>query len=345
MYSFETFFVVYCVSLILFFSMLPKRKNIIESQKKRIINTVLSKIYCKYSKFHFPIMSKFPLLNFAFPDNSVEYYIMSMEKNKTIRIRGIIPNDKIKYFSITFYDTVGNIIYSRNDSNLPKYYNLKVNSYQDVCMIIRFYKKKQYQHDNFSKHLPDVLPKRTMLPKKKIIQNSRYVQKLLLQHIETNPLPIEIDTKGIHFFMLPSKESIHSMYVNKDAVYLVALPYTMMGKITLSKINLECSFIGFMCSNYKTSQTDSSFSISRERKIHVWFCQKKNIALLEKFGYRKNHDALITWKNQNQYPILIYREVNVHKSRLKSIRNKKTHYRKEKLLPIMGDYYPMIEYF
>ena len=95
MYSFESFFVVYCLSLILFFSMLPKRKNIIESQKKRIISTVLSKIYRKYSKFHFPIMSKFPLLNFAFPDNSVEYYVMSMRKNKTIRKPNLLDFAKI----------------------------------------------------------------------------------------------------------------------------------------------------------------------------------------------------------------------------------------------------------
>ena len=30
---------------------------------------------------------------------------------------------------------------------------------------------------------------------------------------------------------------------------------------------------------------------------NLWFCYKKDVHLIKKFGYRENYDGIITWKN------------------------------------------------
>ena len=302
--------------------------------------------YRQNSKYYFPLKSTFPLLNYAFPDSSCEYYMMTFKYDKyNISFKGFIPKEKIYYFSLTIYDKYGMVLYSINDKKLSEKYTLKFQFLVDVCVIIRFYKKPIYQKESFYKYLPQVEPRRKKITQKQIIKNSRNIEKKIFTMISKKPLTIDKSIEGINYFLLPAKQNIHSMFVNKDATYMVAIPYTTIGRIELSKINLQCSYIGFMCCNSKTTETDSTFSVHRKRRVRLWFCYKKDVHLIKKFGYRENYDGIITWKNTNKNPILIYREINIFKSNLNSINNKKTNYTKTKLLPIMKSFYPNIEYF
>ena len=315
--------------------------------KKVVVSNIIFEIYKKYHSLYFPLKSKSPsVLNFAFPDESCEYYILSIKKNERFILQGEIPLSKIHYFSLSFYDCNGNLLLCRNDARLLPSYRLNIHCTVDACLIIRFYKRKEYENENFFKHLPEICPKRSRLTQKEIIRHSRKVNQDLLKFIFKQPILIDKTMSGSrHFFFLPAKIYLNSMFVNKDAIYLIALPLTFMGKITLSRFNLNCRYIGFMCCNLKSTETDSSISIQRKRRLTLWFCFKKDISKLEKYGYRKNHDSLICWNNTNTNPVLLYREINLSKSSLNNIRNKKQNYTKKKLIPIMQSFYPNIEYY
>ena len=83
---------------------------------QNISRIILKNIYKNYFFKLWPIVSKSPkLLNAAFPDFNVQYYVMSFPKNCTIEIIGIVPYN-CNFFSIVMYDTNGNVFQSWNDS-------------------------------------------------------------------------------------------------------------------------------------------------------------------------------------------------------------------------------------
>lgn len=310
----------------------------------------LAYLYRSNLNYFFPMFSKAPdYLNFAYPDFSVQYFILSLGKHEEITLQGQIPTEKIHYFSMTLYDVNGNAFYSKNDSQIEKEYSISFQPKKLSCLIIRFYKKKEYINDNFINHLPTIIPSREKLKQSDILEKNIYISNLLKKIISNKNKSIKQETLAMHDFFLPSEEKLGSLFANWDAKYLVAFAKTNIAKISfqIPKKMKNIRFIGFMASNYRTTETDDSISFSEEEPfstIHLWVCYKKDKEQLEKLGKTKK-DAIIFWKRTNKFPILIFRMVNTEKTFLNKIQNKKRNMTKEFLKQNLKKLYPTIEYF
>ncbi len=307
----------------------------------------LKKLYNDNIKNYFSVYSSAPdSLNFAYPDFSVEYFILSLEANKEIILSGIIPRNKIKYFSISLYDIEGKIFFSKNDEEINTDYEIKIKSEKLCCLIIRFYKKDKFIKENFMKYLPNIFPERKILNNSDIIKKNIEIEKVLIKNISKQNLSIKKSSMFDKFF-LPKLDNYVSLFINLDAKYLAAFASSDIAKVTLktNKFNKNMRFIGFMASNYLTTETDDSISINEENsKIIIWFCYKKDKKNLFKYGMTKS-DKIICWNNKNNNPILIFRQVNTKETELNKINNDKYKYTDKELKIILGDSYPEIKYF
>ena len=81
-------------------------------------------IYDQYLNKEWPIISSISpqkkncILNVAFPDYSIIYYVTSFLSNDPITLTGTFPKN-IYFWSLTLYNDKGIIIYSMNDTLFP----------------------------------------------------------------------------------------------------------------------------------------------------------------------------------------------------------------------------------
>ena len=322
-------------------------KQIWSFVKKIIFKYFIGSLYKKYEPYYFPLMSKAPeFLNYAYPDFSVQYFISTFTKKETISINGIIPIDKINFFCITLYDKNGLPYFSKNDNEIIKYndldyleYNESIDILESSSLIIRFYTKNQYKNYDFYEYLPSLSTSK-IYDVQNIKLNSKNLGNLLQQKISKQNNFIDSDVLKKNYFFKPDKSRLKNLFPNQNAEYLIAFPKT---KIALIRIKTEifCQedfrFIGFMASNYQTTATDSSISLEdSNHKYRIWVCYPTDVCKLNIL----ENDIILNWNINNEYPILVYREVRIKKEGLQKLENE---IKPEYLRTIMN--YPEIEYY
>jgi len=316
--------------------------------KKIIFKYFIESLYIKYEPYYFPLMSKAPyFLNYAYPDFSVQYFISTFTKKETITIKGIIPISKINFFCITLYDTNGLPYYSKNDYMINILNDVSENlEYQEIfevkessALILRFYIKNKYENYNFYNYLPTIsTPKK--LDYLNIKSNSIKLEDILQYQLSKLDNIVNSAVLKKNYFYKPDKSKLKNLFPNENAEYLIAFPKT---KIVLIKIKTEIfcrddfRFIGFMASNYKTTGTDSSISLEEGNKEYrIWVCYPGNINNL----ITHPNDKILYWNNNNEFPILVYREVRIKKEGLQKLDQEVG---PDQLRTMMN--YPEIEYY
>lgn len=291
--------------------------------KKYIFLFFLKRIYKKYKNLYFPIYSHSPkYLNFAYPDFSVKYYVMTIDKDFTIS--GIIPMNMLRYFSINLYNTKGQSIYNKNDyfflqknkvfeknMTIPYKENIKIKDL--TCLIIRFYVKEEYEKEDFYKYLPKTDSSTTIT---KIKSPERRANSLQLGDTITRAISVKnknIVPKKWNKFYRPQLNKLDSLFPNKDAKYLIAFPTDITNPIKIivpkpkySYQNLR--YVSVMTCNFLTTSTDDCFHVTTKQN-EIW--------LLPHNSKDKKENA-IYWKKENHYPIIVYRVVNIKNQKLKN---------------------------
>lgn len=316
--------------------------------KKIIFKYFMGSLYKKYEPYYFPLMSKAPeFLNYAYPDFSVQYFISTFTKKENITLTGLIPNSKINFFCITLYDKDGLPYYSKNDNfinitnNDPNYleYQETIEIKESSALILRFYTKNEYQNEDFYKYLPSISTFKNFNIEK-IKTNSSKLGDLLQEKISKQDNYVTLEVLKKNYFYKPDKSKLKNMFPNENAEYLIAFPKT---NTILIKIKTEyfCKedfrFIGFMASNYQTTGTDSSISLEKSnQEYRIWVCYYDKINDLN----IQTNDQILYWKNDNEYPILVYREVRIKKEGLQILEKEVG---PDQLRRVMN--YPEIEYY
>lgn len=316
--------------------------NIRENTKKFILKQYIQKMYKKFSSFYFPIFSHAPkYMNLAYPDFSIQYFILSLKKDETIMIEGKIPKDKIVFWSITLYDNQALPYWSRNDTDVPFVdykYNITVD--KPSALIVRFYVKDEYVQEDFFNYLPSLSPSRPFVSKTKRIQNSQELFTDMKQQISRRFQSINPDILKQHYFFYPGVDRRESLFTNPNAFYLAAFPSSndcILNVKINTKLLKNIRFAGFMTCNRQTTETYHSIALSFNKKYEIIMCHSKNVKKIPE-KYKKN--PILTWK---EVPILIYRLVIVEHNHPILKLNKKEH---DIFYPAietkMKEYYPSI---
>jgi len=322
--------------------------------KNKCIELILHTIYKQHFFKLWPISSMAPhLLNVAFPDFSVKYFIMSFPSNQSINIKGNIPN-YLNYWAITFYDKSGSIIKHWNDTDFPDFkYSITINHYTSFCIIVRYYFKSINTINSFNL-LPNDLPLIThnkyiysLTNSNNIIKNSNSLQKLFYKLYSNIHINYNFNDVYIHQFFLPNPTAVQCLFPNFDGIYLIALPsfnnvIKIQGIIPHSiGFPHNIRFIGFMASNLKTTATDSSISflqLNFSYKLYVSYSVHDAI----KYGYNPLTDHIILWNTSNLFPVLIYRQIQIDHSGLFQLKKATSNIDGHIIQHIMKDYYPTI---
>lgn len=314
-----------------------------------LFRSILKFLYYWNENTYFPLYSNPPThLNFAFPDFSVQYFIMSIPPNRKTTIEGKIPFDKVKYFSISVYDTNGSVVLCKNHTQLAENYKFDLHPKTRQCLVLRFYRKKAFLREDFYSYLPKTFPKRKQLPMQKIQKSNRTVEEKLVYYIRHKNKSLEKLIPFRDLFYLPAKHHVKSFFINQDATYLIVFPSTRIGKITwkLTKMPTNVKYLGYIVCDFLTTRTDDCIEVhaKKNKTQTLWVCYDTDIHLLKKYG-RKPSDGLICWKPTTTTPVVIMRQVHTSETKLSSMNNKTTNIHGEQLQSIMGDAYPKIECF
>lgn len=271
--------------------------------------------YQMYSRFlnqGWAIIAKAPkYLNIALPDFSVQYLVSSFQYGDQVVIRGSVP--RASYVSLVVYDTYGvpdSWVYL--DQSVSK--NFQVEMGKDLkfpkthyyAIIFRIYQAEE----NFT--YPDILVNGnviTPMPKKKIFENSLDISNKVLDALSKR---LNLSIPPSQKFFLPVKAQKKGLFMNPDAVYLAGSPSesnTLLITGILPKPSSTLKFVGFMACNLKTTETDDSIGWKQlKNKYRIFVSKSKKSAL--QYGYNKDTDHLLCWKKTNEFPIIVYREVN-----------------------------------
>lgn len=312
-----------------------------KSIKNFISSLVFRYIYRKYRGKYFPVLSQSPkYLNFAFPDDSILYYIHSA--NKPVIMTGVVPRDKTHFWSISVYDTKGIVTQHVDDADLQNEYQLHVNITSSSCIIVRFYLKEEYKNKSMLQYLPVVSPSSQKISQKERFKNSKDLSSMLLRQSS-------IFRKKSNFsfsqFFFPSIQKEQNLFPNDNAKYCIAHPIDNFQCIKITgtlpaKIGRPYSlrFISFMLGNLKTTATDSSISFEElSKKYIIWAGFEKDKNRISEMA--SPGEPILLWKNDS-IPLLVYREVRIKKDFSFTTENDPKATKNE-----MKTFYPRIQYF
>ena len=310
---------------------------------KNLITTfIFNYIYRKYRGKYFPVISQAPkYLNFAFPDDSILYYIHSTKT--PILLCGTIPRDKIHFWSISVYNTDGIVTQHWDDSNFKETYELYVKIDSSSCVILRFYLKEQYIGKSMLEYLPKISPEPQKITQKERFQNSKQIS-LLLTH--QSRFFRKKSTFMYSQFFYPSIQQEQHLFPNDNARYCIAHPihgfqYIKITGTLPSKIGQPHSlrFISFMLGNLDTTATDTSISFEELPKHYtIWIAFEKNKNIVSEKA--SPNEPILLWKNSNTNPLLVYRAVRMDASFLFHSENNA-----EKTKLEMKGFYPRVHYY
>lgn len=306
------------------------------------LKNFFSHLYQTYLDQGWSVIAKAPTyLNVALPDFSVQYIVASFHKGDSIIIEGKVP--KASYVSLVVYDTYGipySYIYLNRESKTFRVETGKELSLPKgsvYAIIMRIYELEgKFIYPTIVKNGYQI----ESLPQSKIYKNS----------LEISTKVIQILSKTLHLNILPSQPFFkpiraqkRGLFINPDAVYLVASPkkdfrvMIITGKLPPKRKDL--CFVGFMACNLKTTETDDSISWKDlPSSYRIFVSNSKSNALL--FGFRPHStDRLLLWKSTNDDPIVIYREVNLNHKGIFGLDSEKW----EDAKKIMKSCYPEVE--
>jgi hypothetical protein len=323
------------------------------------------RLYKHYSKQGWALVCKIPLLNIAFPDTSVQYFVCSFPRDDRVRLVGKLPpRSLVAYSALTVYDTQGVPVASLYDDeikvNKDGKYDLRMGcdlkippSSSYYCIIMRL-----YMADPHSPLRADLTPSLLVMDSgspcqqtlaevsvKDMAKNSETVEEKVVGFLSRRTLP---QFSGKQSFYAPASSEMASFFVNKNAVYMLAVPDSRSGVLCVTgeryaKIGRDhdIRFVGFMACNLESTATDSSIGwMALPINYRVWVAKSENDA--RRAGYKGN-DPLLLWKRTNKFPVLVYREVRVDHRGLMSV----TQQEDRKVEPleckkIMGRFYPLV---
>lgn len=322
------------------------------------------RLYKHYSKQGWALVCKIPLLNIAFPDTSVQYFVCSFPREDKVRLVGSLPpRHLVAYSALTVYDTQGVPVASLYDNeiktNKDGKYQLRMGcdlkippSSSYYCIILRL-----YMTDPHSPLRADLTPSLVVdsdfqcqqtLPEVRVqdmAKNSETVEEKVVGFLSRRTLP---QFSGLQPFYTPPSSEMASFFVNKNAVYMVAVPDSPSGVLCVTgerytKIGRghDIRFVGFMACNLQSTATDSSIGWM-DLPVHyrLWVAKSENEARAA--GYKGN-DTLLLWKRTNKFPVLIYREVRVDQKGLLSVTQREDRrIEPAECKKIMGRFYPRV---
>lgn len=321
------------------------------------------RLYHRYINKGWTIVCKSPdLLNIAFPDRSVQYYISSFIRESRVELRGNLPPpSKVNFFSITLYDTLGLPVSSLIDSNIRSRfgrdeYRLKIgedlltSDDSTYCIIVRFYVNDPLDQELHFEWLPDIIVDQNdcrdeldKVPYPVLLQRTERVNQEILRFLSRRALTFLSE----HFFFVPSMKQMVSLFINNDARYMIAYPkrHKVIRIDGILPPNISSRhvlrFVGFMACNMRTTQTDDS-SHSLSNRYVVWVAYSVKSACI--FGYDPTHPShhLLLWQKSNTTPIIVYREVRTDRRGIFSISNETERISATECRRLMGKYYPVI---
>ena len=312
--------------------------------KDLFLKCFIQKIYRENKEFYFPIFSHAPkYLNLAYPDFSIQYFILSLGTGDFVTLDGVIPRDKIVFWSVCLYDDKAMPIWSKNDSHFKtNRYIIPVHATKPVALIVRFYVKTKYQNNDFYQYLPNISPPRPSLTKarRQQITHSLFVQmkKRISKHFKT----IDPTILNKHEFFLPGSKRRQALFSNPFAFYLAMFPKNKDSVFTISinTKNLEqLRFIGFMSCNYETTETRESISLEKKKQYTIYVChEQKRKKLQNKYPSAKHILCFST------HPIIIYRLVIVNKQHpFLKLNEKEEDTYFPKIQQKLKEYYPKVQ--
>lgn len=273
----------------------------------------LKAFYRRHLQKGFFLVSRAPdLLNLAFSDFSVQYFAAAFSSEDHVVLRGRVPNlsEGVRYFSMVAYDTMGQPIFYVCDEDLMPNYSLilsDMNHRGPYALVVRFYMNNEIQ-DLRTDLLPRVMCngiELDMIGTAAMIQHTNRVRGILgflLRNRSFCYPPPGLETRS---FFIPSRRHHAALFPNPDAEYMVSFP---LGSRVLCITGLgptNMRFAGFMACNLGTTATDSCIELSfSPYEVWVAFCRKEAY----KRGYTDS-SPLLLWKNDNQYPFILYRTV------------------------------------
>lgn len=311
-----------------------------KSFKNFISSLVFRYIYRKYRGKFFPVLSKSPkYLNFAFPDDSILYYLHST--NNSVILAGKIPKEMTHFWSISVYDTKGIVTQHIDDTDVKDEYEIHLTIKSSSCIIVRFYLKEQYKLKSMLEYIPNISPPVKKISQGERLENSKNLSSMLLRQSS-------IFRKKSKFsfsqFFFPSIQKEQSLFPNGNARYCIAHPVENFRCIKItgtlpSKIGRPYSlrFISFMLGNLATTATDSSISFEElPKKYTIWIAFEKDKNAISEMA--SPGEPILLWKNKS-IPLLVYREVRIKKDFSFTTENDPNATKSE-----MKTFYPKIQY-
>lgn len=295
--------------------------------------------------------TKESILNLAYPDENITYYVASFSSKDRVLLEGNIPDTNQMYFwSLTIYEDDGSIFDSINDTKLPgRYYSIEISSSQKkerndtilitpptcntYCVIQRVY-KKDIKFQLIPDYVPEISVNNGRVKVKNVddndrIRNSNTLQSIFSYLFRKKFQKINIETffnVNVNNFFLPAASEMSLVFPNPFAKYLMVFPSNsnvikVEGKLqeSIGIQNNNCRYVSFMASSFYTTSTDNSISYynlkvdsNNEYLLFVAFSQKE----AEENGYDNtiaNHNLLLWNKTTNEKPVLVYRLVSTAK--------------------------------
>jgi len=315
---------------------------------KNLTKIIMMVLYRRYYYQLWPIVSESPqLLNVAFPDFSVRYYVMSFPKGATITLKGTIPSS-LRFWSVTLYDTTGTSIQSWNDTLYPNStYDIRFTTTQMCAMIVRYYTTTTTSSD----FLPTVAVagrgSLSTVSNTRVTANSDQLQSLLYKSCKRQAKKYNFKNVDTYQFFLGDPGSMQMMFPNSNAMYLLAFP-TSTNVIKIKGVlppsigrTHNVRFVGFMASDLNTTRTDDSIGDSKLSTNYILYVafSKKDAA---KYGYKEGDPILLWDKSTNTRPVVIYRQVQIDQSGLFTLSDAASNINGLAIKTIMGSYYPTI---
>ena len=371
---------------LLFFFILGLLLTFLVHNKMDIMTVVFRLLYKKYHNLKWPIMSNInhdpPVLNIAYPDQNIVYFVNSFESKDNATIQGEMPPN-IYFWSLTLYGQNGAPFQWISDASFssssfkvnlnPKNENvfkedgvfyMKSPAKGYYCVIQRVY--MSFATPNPVNYLPDITGlKRELKPvsSDERMQYSNNIQNLLYKQFEKQvkgKTPSQIfPNVNVYEFFLPSKKQVDTAFPNPYGIYLVVFPQSkqvlkITGKLPeASKTNtFGIRFASFMASNLLYSSTDTSISVENmsidsARNYVLFVAFKKQDAVQNGYDQTVPNHNLLLWNENNSFPVLIYRLVNTEKipTGIFAIENEDYSVGGSQLKVIMGEDYPVTQNF
>lgn len=269
---------------------------------------IFGPVYKYFLHENWPIVSKTDkddsILNIAYPDKNIAYYVASFSVKNNISLKGKIPeNNEMYFWSLTIYRENGSIYHSINDtqingkeylinignSNMGSFTSslrddstIKLNppTGETYCVIQRVY-KKNIMFRIFPDYIPNIIVDDGQVQIKEVNVEERIKNSKILQSIFTKLFTKKFERINVskffrvdtNRFFLPADSEMSLVFPNPFAKYLMVFPHDdsnvikIQGKLqdNIGISNNNCRYVSFMTSSFYTTSTDNSISFKEIR--------------------------------------------------------------------------------